>query len=206
MTAPHANQLIDGYLARIQAAAVDLPAGARSELLDDIRSHIAEARSREPEETDASILNILDRLGEPDAVVAEARQRPDTAGSGPTVSLPSPYRPGILEIAALILLPFFWFIGVIFLWVSPAWSLRDKIIGSLLPPGGYLGIITIGAAWGHHAFAVTGNNNSGSAPVEVIGTVLSLLLLIAIYLLPLVTVAYLAVRLHWGQSTQVAAG
>jgi uncharacterized membrane protein len=206
MTAPHANQLIDGYLARIQAAAVDLPASARSELLDDIRSHIAEARSREPEETDASILNILDRLGEPDAVVAEARQRPDTAGSGRTVTLPSPYRPGILEIAALILLPFFWFIGVILLWVSPAWSLRDKIIGSLLPPGGYFGLFIIGVASGHHAFGLASNNNTGSPPVEVIGTVLSGLLVIAIYLLPLITVAYLAVRLRWGQSTQVATG
>jgi hypothetical protein len=203
MTAPHADQLIEGYLARIQAAAGDLPAGARNELLDDIRSHVAEARSREPEETNASIHNILDRLGEPDAVVAEARQRPDIAGAGPTVSLPSPYRPGILEIAALILLPFFWFIGVILLWVSPAWNLRDKIIGSLLPPGGYIGIAILRAASGHRAFGVTWNNNSGSPPVEVIGTVVSVLLVITIYLLPLITVAYLAVRLQWGRSTEI---
>ena len=39
MTAPHADQLIDGYLARIRAAAGDLPTAARNELLDDMRSH-----------------------------------------------------------------------------------------------------------------------------------------------------------------------
>ena len=75
MTAPHADQLIDGYLARLNAAAGDLPKVARQELVDDVRAHITEARARESEETDAAILNILDRLGEPAAVVADARER-----------------------------------------------------------------------------------------------------------------------------------
>ena len=51
MTAPHADQLIDGYLARIDAAAADLPKGAREELVDDVRAHIAEAPTRETEES-----------------------------------------------------------------------------------------------------------------------------------------------------------
>ena len=113
MTAPHADQLIEGYLARLSAAAGDLPKNARQELIDDMRSPIAEARAREPEETDAAVMNILDRLGEPAIVVADARER---LGMRPS----QPYRPGFLEIAAVILVPFFWPIGVILLWISPA--------------------------------------------------------------------------------------
>src|ERR1700674_5596485 len=111
MTATHADQLIDGYLARLQVAAADLPSGVRDELIEDMRAHIAEARTREPQETDATILNILDRLGEPDAVVAEAGRRPDVFGSSQPSGRPEPYRPGILEIAAVVLLPFLWPVG-----------------------------------------------------------------------------------------------
>src|ERR1700737_3676745 len=81
MTAPHADQLIDGYLARLREAAADLPSSVRNELVEDMQAHIGEARAREPVETDATILNILDRLGEPDAVVAEARRGPEAFGS-----------------------------------------------------------------------------------------------------------------------------
>ena len=76
MTATHADSLIEGYLARLRAAAADLTPGVRDELAGDVRAHIAEARSREAEETDATILNILDRLGEPDELAAEARSEP----------------------------------------------------------------------------------------------------------------------------------
>src|ERR1700694_6245130 len=58
MTAPHADQTIDGYLTRIRDAAGDLPAAARKELLGDMRGHIAEARALEPEETAAKLLHI----------------------------------------------------------------------------------------------------------------------------------------------------
>src|SRR5205823_4970208 len=111
MTAPHADQLIDGYLARLNAAATDLPKAPRQELVDDVRVHITEARARETEETDAAILNILDRLGEPAAVVADARERLG-------IRALQPYRPGLLEVFAVILVPFLWPIGVILLWMS----------------------------------------------------------------------------------------
>jgi hypothetical protein len=189
MTAPHADQLIDGYLARIQAAAADLPAGARNELVGDMRSHIAEARARDSDETDASILNMLDRLGEPDVVVEEARNRTHgRAGFSPPVAS---YRPGILEIAALVLLPLIWPIGVTLLWISPAWKTRDKIIGALVPPGGYLGLFMLALS---HVVVV--QSSDGFSAWQV----LEIILLRAMYLtLPVVTVGYLAIRLRWGR-------
>jgi hypothetical protein len=205
MTAPHADQLIDGYLARLRAAATDLPAGARNELIEDMRAHIGEARSREPEETDASVLNILDRLGEPAAVVADARDR---LGIRPT----QPYRPGVLEVAAVILVPFLWPIGVILLWMSPAWHWRDKLIGTLVPPGGYIGLSYILLA------AVTPGRSCGtirdqaghliqsscSGPPELPG-VLLVPWTILVFGSPFISAAYLAIRLHWGGGRRVAA-
>jgi len=219
MTAPHADQLIDGYLARLRVAAADLPSSVRDELIEDMRAHIAEARARELEETDATILNILDRLGEPDAVVAEASRRPDAFAPPRPAGRPQPYRPGILEIAALVLLPFLWPVGVILLWISPAWKARDKVIGTLLPPGGYLGILyfglavaRVGASGGSgnsctSSTDVLGNAQSSctsASPLEVIGTVLSLVLVIVLWILPLVTTGYLAIRLRWGRTPQTA--
>jgi len=208
MTAPHADQLIDGYLARIRAASADLPAGARNGLLDDMHSHIAEARTREPEETDATILNILDRLGEPGVVVAETRERLD-------LQAPAPYRPGILEIAAVILVPFFWPIGVILLWISPAWKIRDKIIGTLLPPGGYMGVGIVGlmATTAHGNGCVIGTDAAGHviqntcppAGPAWVQALASAVLTFVIFVLPLVTAGYLALRLRWGRGRPAAA-
>jgi hypothetical protein len=50
------------------------------------------------------------------------------------------------DTAAIILLLFGgfvllvgWFVGVVLLWTSEAWKIRDKIIGTLIVPGGLLG-------------------------------------------------------------------
>lgn len=225
MTAPHADQLIDGYLARLRDAATDLPSGVRDELIEDMRAHIAEARTREPQETDATILNILDRLGEPDAVVAEAGRRPDDAfGSGQPSGRAEPYRAGILEIATVVLLPFLWPVAVILLWLSPAWKTRDKVIGTLLPPGGYPGLLFLGVFVAHAGVTaigyasragnscvtttdVAGDTHTlcGATPLQVIGVVLSLVLVVVLWLLPAITAGYLAVRLRWGRRPQALA-
>ena len=216
MSAPHADQLIDGYLARLTAAAADFPGAAREELLLDMRSHIAEARAREAEETDATILNILDRLGEPAVVVAEARER--LGLSSQPVS-----RRGLVEIAAIVLLPFIWILAVILLWWSPAWRVRDKIIGTVFSLGGYPWIFYIvfmtSALAGHHILGFSGSGAScvstsdsagnvlqtvcsGPSVLDVIGTVVSAVLLIGFYLLPLLTAVYLAFRLRWGRRVE----
>jgi hypothetical protein len=192
MTAPHADQLIDGYLARLNAAAADLPKSARQELLDDMRAHIAEALVREQDETDATILNILDRLGEPAVVVAEARERLG-------LRMPVPYRPGAMEIAAIVLVPLIWPVGVVLLWISPAWKVRDKLIGTLLPPGGFLGLPLIlelaRVAFGGIVIV------TGSSPWEAL---VGVLILAAIFLLPLITAAYLAFQLRSSRHRELA--
>jgi hypothetical protein len=219
MTAPHADQLIEGYLARLRTAAADLPSDVREELVNDVRIHLQEARARQAEETDASILNLFDRLGEPSVLVAEARER------GPNVASESGhgvtgYAPGILEVAALVLLVLIWPVGVILLWLSPAWKLPDKLIGTLLPPGGYPGILILALMPGH---PLAGHFDTGFGPCssgyDEFGNAIPaacssgphwwdvamvVALLVILYTLPLITAGYLAVRLRWGRRQQAA--
>jgi hypothetical protein len=153
VTAPHAYEIIAGYLTRLEAALVPVPDVRRRELLEDVRAHIAEARSALPDETDADVLNILDRLGDPaDMAAAEiGRVEPVSVEylpqSGHAGHLPQPVARGgsqTLEIVAIVLLLLFWPVGVVLLWMSDAWTTRDKLIGTLVPPGGYLGVLVIG--------------------------------------------------------------
>lgn len=137
MTATHAEQLVDGYLGRLELELQDVPFERRKEIVDEIRGHIAEARRGLGEETDAELLNLLDRLGDPSEIAAEAR------GDRAAPSSSSENRLGVLEILAVLFTVLIWPVGVMLLWASPAWSTRQKLIGMLVPPGGYLGLFLL---------------------------------------------------------------
>lgn len=129
MTAPHATQIVDGYLARLEAELADVPAARRDELLDDVRAHIAEARAALGDESDAGLLNIVERLGDPAVVAAETRAR---------LGIPA-FRPGLQEIGGLALLalplpmPPLWLVGAALVWRSNGWTRREKLIGTGAP-------------------------------------------------------------------------
>jgi len=139
VSAPHGDRIVAGYLAQLELELGGLPGARRQEILDEIREHIEEARGRIPNESDSDVLNVLDRLGEPAEVASAAR--PDSAASLPmSVAHGSIWTSGWLDIAAAVLTPVVWPVGVILLWMSSAWSVRDKLIGTLVPPGGYIGV------------------------------------------------------------------
>ena len=135
MTAVHSRQLVDGYIGRLELELLDLPPERRREIVDDIREHIADERTGLKDETDADLMNLLDRLGDPAEIAAAARDGRSRPPAASSVS-----RVGWIEILALILTPTLWPVGVILLWLSSAWTTRQKLIGTLLPPGGYPGV------------------------------------------------------------------
>ncbi len=194
MTATHANQIIDGYLARLEAELAGVPAPRRRELLDDVRAHLSEARAALPEETDADLLNILDRLGDAADLAAEHRQRLG-------LPAPAPFRPGLMEIGALVLTPLLWPVGVVLLWASAAWNWRDKLIGTLIPPGGYFGVsMLLVASLGLAKVCPVARDSVGRvvsdcphpAPIlQAVGAVILVLVVAS----PLLSALYLAFRL-----------
>jgi uncharacterized membrane protein len=136
MSAPHADQLVSDYLERLDSALASVPAARREEILDEIAQHIADERSRLETESDTDLLNLLDRIGDPSEVAAAAGDEEEVKAAPATSR-----RIGAVEVLALVLTPLIWPAGVILLWLSPAWNLRDKLIGMLVPPGGYLFIV-----------------------------------------------------------------
>jgi uncharacterized membrane protein len=67
------DRLVEDYLGAVSWACDDLPPQRRDELVEDLREHVAAARSVLHEPTEAAVRTILDRLGEPTAIAEEAR-------------------------------------------------------------------------------------------------------------------------------------
>jgi hypothetical protein len=68
------DHLVDDYLKRLNAELADLPRARRRELVEEISEHIAAARSELAAPSGAEIRMILERLGEPEDIAAEARE------------------------------------------------------------------------------------------------------------------------------------
>jgi uncharacterized membrane protein len=115
MSAPHADQLVHEYLDRLDSLLAGVPQGRREEILDEISNHIAEQRTQIPDESEADLRNLLERIGDPAEVAEAARDESET------VAMPKPARRiGPIEVLALVLTPLIWPAGVILLWLSPA--------------------------------------------------------------------------------------
>jgi hypothetical protein len=196
-----ADKLVEDYLKRLNAELRGLPRARRRELVEEISAHIAEARADLETEDEAEIRTLLDRLGEPAEIAAEATGR---FGPRPTTA-------GWKEVGALILLPIGgvilpvlgWFIGIVLLWISDAWSTRDKLVGTLLFPGGLLLPVALGVVaeegGGCGGTVVSPRlspqpNSAGCGPA---GTdVWEVALVVLLVLVPLVTTVYLARRMR----------
>jgi hypothetical protein len=130
MNAATPHPLACDYLTRLKKAAAVLPRSRRGELLAEIESHLSEALPAGASETEA--LNVLERLGEPAEIVAEAGSG---QASAPRVGLNERLAVTLLLVGGFIFVVG-WFVGVVMLWSSRAWTLRDKLIGTLVIPGG----------------------------------------------------------------------
>ena len=181
------DQLVEDYLRELHTAAQGLPADRRDELIEEITAHIAEAR--QSDDSPMAVRNILDRLGDPADIVRAAADTPpgspawsSAPGSGPGHPVTAgvqPGRAGALELAAVlflllggIVIPVLgWFIGVVLLWLSPRWTTRDKLLGTLVWPGGLLApalLVVAGAAAGLLATSETvcTSGDTAVAPVS----------------------------------------
>jgi HAAS len=215
------DKLVERYLKHLDVELDDLPRDRRREIVDEIAGHITEARAGLEFETEADVRNILEGLGDPADIAVDARERFEVRPQAPVPS----YKPGWIEIGALVLLliggiviPIFgWLIGAVLLWVSNAWNIRDKIIGTIFVPGG-LGLSIFLFLWG--AGLSSGGGVALSTDCEVdpatgrefncinqtqtdhvasstgVVEVLGIVLFVAIVVAPFITTAYLTYRLR----------
>jgi len=191
-----ADKLVADYLKRLNAELRGLPRARRRELVEEISEHITAARAEGDTEDEARIRTLLDSLGEPEDIAAEARERLGV----------QPRRRGVVEVGALILLPFGgvvlpvigWFVGVLLLWISDAWNTRDKLVGTFVIPGGLLvplGLLVVGTGSGG-ACVETSTGSDCTADSAGTGDILVIALVTGLLLAPLATTVYLARRLR----------
>ena len=83
-----------------------------------------------------------------------------------------------------------WLIGLVLLWRSSAWNVRDKVIGTVVVPGG-LGL----AAFVILLAGLTGGPSSESGGSADFVDALVMTLFLAIVIAPILTTAYLTYRL-----------
>jgi hypothetical protein len=178
------DQLVEDYLRELHIAAQGLPADRRDELIEEITAHIAEARQSDG--SPMAVRNILDRLGDPADIVQAAADTPPGSpawsgapgsGAGHPAGQPAaqPGRAGALELAAVlflllggIVIPVLgWFIGVVLLWLSPRWTAKDKLLGTLVWPGGLLAPVLLAAAGAAAGLLATSETICDSGPVTV---------------------------------------
>jgi uncharacterized membrane protein len=69
------ERLVDDYLDRLDDALADLPGAERREIVEEITEHIAVARAELGPDDEAGLRTLLDRLGDPDQIAADAHGR-----------------------------------------------------------------------------------------------------------------------------------
>jgi hypothetical protein len=186
---------VEDYLRRLRRSLRDLPRGRRDEIVDEIREHVRGALVVIPSPTESDVRNVLDRIGEPSEIAADARER---FGIGPT-------RAAWIDVAAIFLvlvggvfLPILgWFIGVALLWTSRAWVTRDKLIGTLLIPGGLLAPLFLGlASAGSGGCVEVSEPGRPAVQVHCVPSTFprGAVALIALFLIPFATALYLEKR------------
>jgi len=182
------DALILRYLQDLEGELRDLPANRRQELLDEVGEHIAAARAALDPETEAGVRTMLERLGDPADIAAEARER--FGVQRPPARPATPW----LEVIAIVLLviPFVgWVVGVVLVWLSRLWTTRDKLIGTL---GGMSWVL---AGLGVVMTSAGGSRAVGSAPLGPSETnLMGVVLVAAPFVLPVLAAIYLGVRLR----------
>jgi hypothetical protein len=208
MTAPRTttvDELVGAYLRRLDRAAASLPPDRRADLLAEIGEHIAAARDAGAAADEAAVRTLLDRLGSPEDIVTAARDvdpPPATAvrpaGTGHELA-------AVLLLTAGSLVPVVgWLVGVVLLWTSPRWRVREKLLGTLVVPfgpgvvlwGGAFLVVPDGLLGGRELCTLTSTGNvvletcTSSGPPAVV----SVGLLVALVVAPVV-VAIVLMRL-----------
>jgi hypothetical protein len=192
MTRTTLHPLAADYLKRLRRAGRRLPRESLRDLVADVEAHLAE--TTEPASSDADVLTVLDRLGAPEEIVAA--QRPE---------LPDADRRGSREWGAIILLlaggfiaGIGWLAGVVLLWSSRAWNTRDKLIGTLVLPGGLcvsvVAVLFLGAYSAETCSSVNDGPEHCTGGLSMGGEILSIALWAFLVIAPMATAFYLARR------------
>ena len=164
-------------------------------------THIDEALAEEPDEGEVSVRNVLERVGDPEEIASEARERLDIRQ--PQSSWLDPLALVLLLLGGFVFL-IGWIAGVLLLWLSDAWSTRQKIIGTLFVPGGLVApffLLTTPASFTVSSCTTRTIEGVGTTVCQTAGDSTSTLAhILAIALLVFLIVAPIAASIYLGRT------
>ena len=126
-TQNHNDLIVKRYLDNLRNTLRDVPPVLRDPIIEDITKHIQTARSHMTEENEAGIRRLLDQVGGPETIRAEAGFPSSRGSSGDS------WVPWLLLFGGFVFVAG-WIIGLVLLWRSSVWHTTDKILGTLLWP------------------------------------------------------------------------
>ena len=139
-----AETLVRDYLGRLETVSASLPVERRGELLAELREHIELALAEAGSSDEATIRNVLQRLGSPDEIVAvELGRSEGPAPAATLIDAAPPTEPGravatrphatvetkaiLLLTLGAVLLPFVGpLLGLGYLWSSARWTTGQR--------------------------------------------------------------------------------
>jgi hypothetical protein len=120
-------------MAQLDAALQGVDASRRDEILAEVHEHIEQGRDRLDTDDAASVRTLLDKVGDPAAIAAEAgAPSPDSRRWdewAPWLIIFGPVASGLG-----------WIAGILILWTSPTWSKRDKLVATFVSPAGLVAL------------------------------------------------------------------
>ena len=132
-SAGEADKLVRRYLAQLDAALRGVDASRREEILAEVHEHIEEGRTGLDPDDEVSVRTLLDKVGDPAAIAAEAGAPPPGSRRwdawAPWLIIFGPVASGLG-----------WIAGMLILWTSPTWSRRDQLIATFVPLAGLVAL------------------------------------------------------------------
>jgi len=123
------HPMVGAYLQQLTDELRTADPDRRSEIVEQVADHIAEATVELDPIDEVSLRRVLDRLGSPHDIAAAADL------PAPVRSAPPEYGTERWAIAAfslsLVVPVVGWIVGVALLWSSNAWTIRHKIVGTV---------------------------------------------------------------------------
>ncbi len=173
------DQLVRDYLHRVKVALENAAPSQRDEIMDGLAQHIAEARLHLTSDNEAELETLLDHLGSPQEIA-------ESLGVRPRYSKLDPWVPWILLLGGFVFWAG-WIVGVVLLWSSGTWRLKDKLLGTFIWPGGLvLPVISLGMV-GTSSVSSSGHNSVHGVLPQPLGVIIA----IVVFLSPILVAVYL---------------
>lgn len=149
-----ADKPVRRYMARLEAALQGVDASRREEILAEVSEHIEQGRDELETDDAADVRTLLDRVGDPAAIAAEA------GAPSPESRRWDAWAPWLI-IFGFLASGLGWVAGVLILWTSPTWNQREKLIATVVPPAGLVALFFGLVATLHAAAGCTGHASAG---------------------------------------------